>query len=86
VNAALTHEDDQLAPEVPPGGRDLLENWIDVRYLETFSGFGGFCFQIATDSDCRARSGEGIMEDRGRRIEDRGWRMEDGGWREKRIV
>jgi hypothetical protein len=45
-----------------------------MRDLETFSGFVAFCFQIATDSDCRARSREGI-------IEDGGWRMEDGGWR-----
>src|SRR5260221_10663094 len=55
------------AIEFPPGGRDLLKNWKDGRYLEIFSGFMTFCFQIATDSDCRTRSGEGIMEGGGRR-------------------
>src|SRR5438445_10505850 len=53
----------RTSPEIPPGGRDLhTQNWNDGRYLETFSGFVGFCFQIASDSDCRVRSEDGIME------------------------
>jgi hypothetical protein len=38
------------------------EIWKIMQDLETFSESGGFFFQIATDSDCRARSAEGIIE------------------------
>jgi hypothetical protein len=38
--------------------------------LETISGFGGFCFQIASDSAWQGGGAGGTIEDEGLRIED----------------